>query len=77
MQGRIHRVTDGDIRTQRGEVKFKVEGNIVSTPLGRWTRDRIKSISGIGLLPFPPEAIQATVVEVEEGILDEDQFVSR
>lgn len=74
IQGRIHGITDSDIRTQRGEVNFEIEGNVVSTPLRRWTRYRIESVGGVGLLPLPPKAIQATMVEVEERILVGHQF---
>lgn len=65
LKRRIHGITNSDVRAQGREIELKIEGDVVSATLSRRSRYILEAVRRIGLLPFPPHAIQSSMMKIE------------
>jgi hypothetical protein len=66
LSSKVHGIPNTNCSSKSGKLKFVVEGDLTE----RWGRRRppthlVQPVSRVGLLPFPPDAVQSSVVKVE------------
>lgn len=64
----VHRIADGDIRSEGWEVQNKVQRDLRLPSLCRRAREGILTFQEVGLLPPPPNSVEVCVVEIEKRV---------